>query len=110
MINNDAKLTEIVEKIVAVIQPAKIYLFGSRARGNESEDADYDILIISRGRAGASQIRRRLLSRIRRELWDIDSPLDILIYTEGEFAEWRSYDNHPLGRAAREGKVIYEAA
>jgi len=35
MINNDAKLTEIVEKIVAAIQPAKIYLFGSRARGNE---------------------------------------------------------------------------
>ncbi len=45
MINNDAKLTEIVDNIVAAIKPTKIYLFGSAARGEATESSDLDILI-----------------------------------------------------------------
>lgn len=35
----------IVEKLVARFQPRRIYLFGSRARGDAHQDSDYDLLI-----------------------------------------------------------------
>ena len=108
MIDNDPKLKDIVQRIVDAVHPTRIYLFGSRARGELSVDADYDILILKRGRSVSGSIRRKMLSRIRQGLWDIDAPIDILVYTETEFSEWRDYVNHPLGHAAREGKVIYE--
>jgi uncharacterized protein len=37
-----------------------------------------------------------------------DSDLDILIYSEAEAERWRSSLNHVVGRALREGKVVYE--
>jgi len=41
---NDPKLQEIVSRIVDAVHPTRIYLFGSRARGDASSDADCHIL------------------------------------------------------------------
>ncbi len=106
-INDDPKLAEIVARIVEAVHPTRIYLFGSRARGNCRPDSDYDVLILKEDTVGHK--RRLILSEVRRSLWHIDRPIDLLLYTESEFSEWSDTPNHPLGRAARDGRLVYEA-
>jgi predicted nucleotidyltransferase len=42
----DAKLAEAVRRLREAYAPERIYLFGSRARGEAGEDSDYDLLIV----------------------------------------------------------------
>ncbi len=99
------EIQDIVKRIVAAVKPARIYLFGSRGRGEYTPDSDYDILILMPDKLMHSS--RDVKSRIRQELWDLTEPLDLLVYTEREFSEWKNSINHVLGHAAREGHLIY---
>ena len=49
ILERDPVLRRIVEVIVREIDPDRIILFGSRARGDYKEDSDYDILVIKEG-------------------------------------------------------------
>ena len=42
-------LAEIVQKVVEAAVPDKIILFGSRAKGEEAKDSDYDIFVLKSG-------------------------------------------------------------
>lgn len=42
----DPLLGEIVERLRAELNPARIYLFGWRARGEARPDSDYDLLVL----------------------------------------------------------------
>lgn len=63
-----------------------VYLFGSRVRGTYSDDSDYDIAIVSPDFERMSFLERQHLARsmVRTVLGDV--PLDIVCYTEKEFA------------------------
>ncbi|MCK7520992.1 MAG: nucleotidyltransferase domain-containing protein [Ignavibacteriales bacterium] len=52
----DKKLEEIINRILKVIIPDKIILFGSRAKGNSRPESDYDILIIKSGPINEAKI------------------------------------------------------
>ena len=41
---DEATLAEAVRRLVEALQPGRIYLFGSRARGDAHQDSDYDFL------------------------------------------------------------------
>jgi uncharacterized protein len=43
----DAKLSEAVNRLVQGLHPRVIILFGSRARGTNRSESDYDLLVIS---------------------------------------------------------------
>ena len=43
----DARLAEAVNRLVEGLRPRAIILFGSRARGTNRTDSDYDLLVIS---------------------------------------------------------------
>lgn len=57
-------LNEIIERIVAQYQPRRIYLFGSRARGDARPDSDYDILVEVDGKTGDRREDRDRISVI----------------------------------------------
>ena len=44
--NKDPVLAEIVRHVVTAYEPERIYLFGSKARGNEGPDSDYDLMVV----------------------------------------------------------------
>ena len=45
----ESTLNEITKRIVKEADPDKIILFGSRAKGEEKEESDYDICVLKEG-------------------------------------------------------------
>jgi len=43
---NDPMLTELLRRLVQAYEPERVYLFGSRARGEGGPDSDYDLLLV----------------------------------------------------------------
>lgn len=86
----------IVEAIVKRIQPQRIILFGSRARGDAQERADYDIAIDDEALTPAR------LAQIRADMEELPTLLSIDIV-------WINRANAVLReRILNEGKIIYE--
>jgi excisionase family DNA binding protein len=101
----DPWLPMIVGRIVRVANPAKIVLFGSRARGDAREDSDYDLLVI----VDAASNRRALRIAIRRSFDDLAVAADVVVATAEE-ASGR-IPGRPAGVvywALQGGHVVYD--
>ena len=105
-IEDDPVLSEVVRRLVDEFHPKRIYLFGSRARGDAHDDSDYDLMLVVEERAGAP-------GDMERCAYDVLSGLgiskDVVIMTSYYF-DWM------LGAAAslpstvrREGRLLYAA-
>jgi len=75
-------LKHFIAKVVAKLSPRKVILFGSRARGDNTRESDYDIIIISDKFKGVP-FTDRMTDLYR--MWDILSDVDFLCYTQAEF-------------------------
>jgi len=106
----DDMIDRITQRIVSEVHPQRILLFGSRARGQANQDSDIDLLVIEREPFGESRSRRKEAARIWRCLSQFRIPTDILVYSTGEVDQWKGSSHHVIGRAVREGKVLYESA
>jgi predicted nucleotidyltransferase len=87
-------LPQLVSRIIEVLHPVQIWLFGSRARGEARPDSDWDLMAILPDDAPEQDLdlvsvwgRLRDLQLLRVELFTM---------TRSEFAEW----NHSLGTLA----------
>lgn len=99
------ELQEIVRVVVDSVQPERIVLFGSRARGDATPDSDLDILIIA-----PSQLPRwRRSGPLYRALSSLSVPHDIVWWTAEEAASWGGVQSHFVTTALREGRVLYDA-
>ena len=54
----DALLDQMVQAIVAEVDPEKVILFGSRARGDAREDSDVDLVVVEAEPFGKTRSRR----------------------------------------------------
>ena len=99
------KAAHILGKVRGV---TKVVLFGSRARGDYREDSDIDLLVVEDKTFGPKVSRRGEMTALRRRLAAIKSPVDILVYSRAEWEHWRYESCHVIGKAAEEGKVLYE--
>jgi predicted nucleotidyltransferase len=89
---------------VKAIHPQKIVLFGSRARGQARPDSDIDILVV----AESAEPRHRRSAPLYGVLSDIQTPMDIVVYTPDEITEWSQVRQAFITTAMREGRVLYE--
>ena len=100
---NDPKLDEIVRRIVDAVHPTKIYLFGSRARGEAEEDSDYDFLIIYDGQLS----KREVKLAVRRGFGLVDFGMDMFVLSSAEY-EWQKDVATTLGmEVSLTGQVVY---
>jgi len=104
---NEDVIVKMVEVIVREVQPEQVYLFGSRARGDALEDSDVDILVVERAPFSAGRSRFAESNRIYRALAALPVPIDVLLYSTEEVAEWCESANHVIGRCLREGRLLY---
>ena len=75
--SQDPILKRILDVIVDTIAPKKVILFGSRARGDASQNSDYDICIIQENLKNEREISRKVNYRLLRE--DINHAVDFVI-------------------------------
>jgi predicted nucleotidyltransferase/HEPN domain-containing protein len=100
----DRTLANIVQRLAQAYQPERIYLFGSRARGDFRPDSDYDLLMIVPDDAPPERRNDRLASE---SLRGIGVATSVLIHCSSYF-EARRYLRASLpGIVLREGKLLY---
>ena len=101
-------LGEMVQAIVAEVDPEQVILFGSRARGDERENSDIDIIVVEAEPFGPERSRHKELVRLYHALAGFRVPADVLVYSHEDIDYWRDSLNHVLARGLREGRVLYE--
>lgn len=101
-------LGEMVQAIVAEVDPEQVILFGSRARGDERESSDIDLIVVEAEPFSPERSRHKELARLYHALAGFRVPADVLVYSHDDVDYWRDSLNHVLARALREGKVLYE--
>ncbi|MGQ9778056.1 MAG: nucleotidyltransferase domain-containing protein [Thermodesulfobacteriota bacterium] len=69
-------------KIIRDVKPVKIFLFGSRVKGNATEDSDIDVILVSNKFDGVPFLKRmEMVLRIAA----FPKHVDYLCYTPEEF-------------------------
>ncbi len=104
-----AELDRLVGLLVENVNPRMVILFGSQAGGETTEHSDLDLMIIEDERSlVGDQGKLKHIAAIYRLLRVVRIPKDILVYSVEKFEEWQGSLNHVIGRASREGRVLYE--
>lgn len=97
-------INEVKKRLVKVYDPLKIYLFGSYAWGNPTEDSDLDLMIVVE-KSDEKRYKRSVRGYI--SLAGLCVSNDIIVYTSKEFDE-KSKDITRLSyKIKNEGEIIY---
>lgn len=100
-------LEKVAQRIVAVLQPERIVLYGSHAYGQPDEDSDVDLLVIV---SGSSLPPHKRAIKAYRALRGLFFPAEVKVVTRAEF-DRRSQWTSSIERVARErGTVLYESS
>lgn len=97
-------IIEMVSRIRRTVDPERIILFGSHARGDATSYSDLDLLIV----APSALPRWNRTVPIYRLLAGMGIGKDIVWWTPDEIAEWRGVPAHFINRIIAEGRVLYE--
>jgi predicted nucleotidyltransferase len=106
MIPEREVLDELVRRIVAAVQPLRIILFGSAARGEMGPHSDLDVLVVMPDGCDCLSVSQFLA----RCLGGLKYAKDILVVEQRHVEQ---YGNNPyliLHTAMTEGKELYHAA
>jgi len=102
----DAKLAEIVRRLVDSYQPEEIYLFGSVARGQAGPDSDYDLLVIVPDSAAPERRRSRLAYETLR---GTGVAADVVVWTRSRFNSRTHLRASLPATVLRGGKLLHAA-
>lgn len=98
------RIQTIVDRIVEVADPEKIFLFGSYAIGEGREESDYDFLVIKNG----DYHKGELTEDIYMNLVGVGAPVDVVIVTPEEVDRYKDSPSLVIKSALEKGKLIYE--
>ena len=104
--NRDPILIDIVRRLVEAYHPERIYLFGSRARGEAGPNSDYDILVVIPDDAPENQRRSRLAYEALR---GTGVAADVVIWRRTRFQQREQLKSSLPATVLDEGKLLYAA-
>jgi len=99
-------LDNLVARILAVVQPLRIILFGSAARGEMGPDSDLDVLVI----VPDGTHRRETMAKLYLSLYSLGFAKDIVVATASDIERHRNNWSFVYYDAIRDGKELYRAA
>ena len=96
-------IEELVRKILKAIQPQRIILFGSAARGEFGPAGDIDLLIIM----PEGTHRRRTAQKLYRQIRGIPVSFDLLVATTSDIQQHKDNIGLIYRTVLKEGKELY---
>ncbi len=96
-------LDETVRRILSVVKPRRIILFGSAARGNMRPSSDLDLLVVMPDGIH----RRKTAVEIYKVLRGIGLPKDVIVVTEQDVVQFGGNPSLILKPAFAEGRELY---
>ena len=106
VLQRDPTLAEIVRRLVDAYHPQRVYLFGSKARGDDGPDSDYDIMVVVE--ADAEPMHRRAV-RAYRVLRGVRTAVDVVVWTREAFDSRLHLKASLPSAIVREGELLYAA-
>lgn len=100
----DTLLPEIVRRIVAAIDPDRIILFGSRARGAAGPESDYDLLVIKQ--TGERTLKLEQAAYVAME--GLLASVDILVETPQRLERLKDAPGLIFRHVLADGVLVYE--
>lgn len=103
-------LRQAVDVICSIAQQhgvdvVRIYLFGSRARGEAGKDSDWDFYVITDRRVEGER-QRGIVTEAKRILARLRIPNDIILDNRRRFQRLRPYSGHLAHEVQQEGVRI----
>jgi len=95
----------ITSRVSTYPEVRRAILFGSRARGEEQVDSDFDLCIV----VDDAIDTRSLYVRMMREIASADWSIDLMILTEADYARRLDEGWTVLKSISREGRLVYAA-
>ena len=105
MDNNIPYMDKIIPLIVSLVKPDQIILFGSYARGDNTEKSDIDLLIIKKGLKNGRKISGSLYKAFFEN--KIGIPVDLLTIDYDRYIELNNEIGYIYKTIKEQGKVIY---
>jgi len=99
----DPQLNEIIQKIAGYIKPVKIYLFGSRARGDAGPESDYDLAIIYDGEKSKGDVELDVYKLFMHTM----IAMDVFVLTSDELEDFKPIANTLAREITENGIVVF---
>ena len=95
-----------VKTAVETVQPSRVIIFGSWARGQAKWDSDVDLAIVLPN--SASPRLPEIRSALRRKLSEVPMTIDLVLATEEHMTRFGDSVNSIYYNILKDGKVAYE--
>lgn len=99
-------LVRILERLIEAYQPERVYLFGSKARGDYGPDSDFDLMVVVPDEAPEDRKQSQLAYQ---RLWGTGTAADVLVWTRERFESRTRLRASLPGTILREGRLLYAA-
>jgi predicted nucleotidyltransferase len=99
-------ILEVTARLRQAAPDSTIILFGSHARGAAGDNSDLDILVIE----PMVTARRKEMIRLSDALRSLRVPVDVVVTSRKNYAEWSHVPGTIFFNAAQEGKILHAAA
>lgn len=94
---------KLVSNVVKCVDPLRIILFGSAARGDAGVHSDLDLLVVM----PEGVHRRRTAQKLYREITGLGVPFDIVVATPNDLEKHKGNIGLIYKSVLKEGKEIY---
>lgn len=101
--SDDKILDRVKTTLIQALNPKKIFIFGSRGRGDHSEISDYDLLVVVE-KSDLDYHTRNVKARLA--LMDVHSATDVFVVTQTEFDEMKDEMGSLPELALHEGREL----
>lgn len=98
-------IEQLVARIIELVQPLRIILFGSAARGEMSPDSDIDVLVVM----PEGVHRRRTAQLLYQQIRGLGVPFDILVATPDDLEKHKDNIGLIYRTILWEGREVYAA-
>jgi predicted nucleotidyltransferase len=103
--NEEAATAFLRDRLVTVLHPRMIWLFGSRGRGDNRPDSDFDLLVVMPDGLPAKDYADRAVAA---PIAACGLAVDVIPCSMADFLENRKNPQTLIGRAVLEGKLLYQ--